>query len=97
MRKRTRLTKWQRAHLNSPVCITWPFCDCRSSIVRWQNELEARVWSLEELAWIEDEIFYCCECAGRRCPEPETREYCARQYEELLTRRTKRECGGMVQ
>jgi hypothetical protein len=75
--------------LNSPTCLLWPKCGCHETIVHWQKVLKDAdgILTMEALEAAEVVIFFACACAAEHCPDPETKAYAKRQFENLTQRR----------
>jgi hypothetical protein len=75
--------------LNSPTCLLWPDCGCHQTITHWQKVLKDTdgILTIETLEAAEIAIFFSCACAGEHCPDPITKAYAKRQFENLTQRR----------
>ncbi len=83
-----KLTEFQQALLDSPICILWPHCACEKNLVKWQEALsDDRILTLEQIEAAEEVVFYSLACAAQHCPEPEIKAYAARQLANLTKRR----------
>lgn len=76
-------------NLHSPSCLLWPDCGCHDNLVHWQQALgdDDRVFTMEQIEWAEEVIFYTCACVAHHCPDREVKAYCARQLANLTRRR----------
>jgi hypothetical protein len=83
------LTKFEQLILNSPTCLLWPNCSCFKTITHWQRLLDDpnEIFTLEQLEWAEEIIYFSVACAGEHCPDPKTKLYAAGQFARLTQRR----------
>jgi hypothetical protein len=88
-RKRNGLTNFEETLLNSRDCLLWPDCGCFNNLAHWQEALqdEDRIFSLEQLEYAEELLFYTCACVAAHCPDPKIKAYGARQWANLTARR----------